>query len=378
MPDEPKRPDVNFLPIHKATFDPAKKTVSVHFTEQQLNDFEKSTIKREGRKPFEQRQLQNGWAQNSINEFLRLEGTRPLTLADNEHPLRFGGSALTVLEIESGPNQGKYWVGTARYTNRGWGRASERYTLSPDLAKFKNAGGVPSTLEEHLDPTIIGAKEGVEEIAFCRDQGDEVAVLCPHNLGNTGKDALNEAIERLNDAVSRTGNERSLMRTDETYRRFVLVESPSYVLTTFGPTYYALKIYNDGKLVKECTDVVLSWTPRYSALEVSRTLFRLCIPNQAALTGILTADGPDASLLRFAEDVYVAEIDRLCASAVDKPVETWQLNTTVFPNWPPTPTRRAVLYRPADGLQDLLDALIGKYDFTTSLRRVSSSWIARH
>jgi hypothetical protein len=274
---------------------------------------------------------------------------------------------LTTLEIESGSDVGRYWVGIARYTNRGWGKDNDRYTLSPDFEKFKNAGGVPSTREEHLDPTIIGAKEGVEEIAFCRNQGPDTGVLFPSNLGQREKCALKESIERLNDAVSRTGNDSSLRQLDEKKRTFVPAESPLYVCATFAPTGYRLKIFQDDTLINECVDVVLSWTPRYSALEVTKFLFQLRIPNGADLDGILTADGPDDSRLRFAEDVYVADINQLRRAAVGGGVKVRRLNTTEFPTWRPTADCEGVPYTPADALQDLLDALIGWYDFTRSL-----------
>lgn len=362
-------PDVNFLPIYNATFEPATKILSVYFTRQQLKNFESSTIRREGRRAFEQRQSKDHWADVRIEDFFRRGERHTLRLADEDHPLRFGGSALTILEIASGPLQGRYWVGTARYTNRsiGRGRTLEEY---PDLGRLKNAGGLPSTLEEHLNPGRIGEKEGVEELAFCCAGQKHISVLCPVVLEVTTKDALVKSIERLNYTSSPQAADQRSLTTASDGTKFKYTDSESYALVPFPPTGHTLRIYEDTDLKSELPNVVLSWTPRYSALEVATSVFRLAIRDGDGLTGLLTADGPDGSLGRFAEDIYVATLHELCARNEGDAVSVYQLNTTEFPNWPPTSTIN-VLYRPADGLQDLLDAVVGRYSFTSSLRRAA-------
>jgi hypothetical protein len=276
-------PDVNFLPIRKALF--AGNVLDVYFTEQQMAEFENSTICRTERAAFERKQLEDDWAHKRIDAFFNSGGRELLCLADDDHPLRFGGSALTILEIASGPLSGQYWVGTARYTNQGVGRGR----TGPDVGRFKNAGGVPSTKGDHLDPTTIGVKEGVEEIAFCCASEHEVRVFCPQNLDERYKQALNESIARLNGGSH-------LSRTDGN-KEFKRHEYESYTMDAFGRNRQTLRVHVGGGQPREFSNVVLSWTPRYAALEVATVVFRLRIPDANALTGILTADGPDESLV---------------------------------------------------------------------------------
>ena len=350
-------PDVNFLPIHKALF--SHNVVDVYFDERQLAEFEKSTIHSHGRASFEKGQLENDWAREKIKAFLDSGGTEPLCLADQEHPLRFGGSALTILDIDSGPLRGQYWIGTARFTNKGFGRGR----TGPDVGKFKNAGGVPSTQDEHLDPTAIGAKEGVEEIAFCSTSEHESRVFCPQNIEDGYKRALNEAIARLNGG--------SYLSRKATNKDFSLHEHESYTMDAFPPTGQTLKVHVGNQLRKLLSGVVLSWTPQHAALEVAAKVFRLRLADENALAAILTADGPDESLERFAEDVYVVKLCELQEREAGDVVSGYSLETTKCPNWPPVGPPKQIEYRPAGSLRDLLDAFRKRYSFVQSLRRVT-------
>ena len=126
-----------------------------------------------------------------------------LVLADATHPMRFGGSALTLMDVAEGKEQGTHLVCTARLTNKGdiippreFLRIQE---AAGEVGAFKNAGGLPDNKEAHLNPTLTGQIEGVEEIAFCN--GD--MVLCPTNLNTPALKALETSVTRVNQFFSK-------------------------------------------------------------------------------------------------------------------------------------------------------------------------------